>query len=268
MRTVLVFLVFLILPFCAAASGYDGVRARLRVSGADAPERLYSAAQVFTGKPYKGGTLEADGPESLVLNFEFLDCVTFIENSLALSLTVASGDGGIESFKKNLMMIRYRGGAIDGYASRLHYFSDWIIDNQRKGLVQEVTKHAGGYVSRKDIYFMSAHAASNPRLADPVVLESIRKDEKRLSAHSIYLIPKEEVKKAYPHIRQGDIIVFCSSIDGLDVSHVSIAYRTGSGIGIMHASIDAKAVVRENDLYEYMKTKSRIHAIRIVRVLR
>ena len=36
-------------------------------------------------------------------------------------------------FIYNLKRMRYRSGEINGYPSRLHYVSDWIVDNRFRG---------------------------------------------------------------------------------------------------------------------------------------
>ncbi|MFV1988088.1 MAG: N-acetylmuramoyl-L-alanine amidase-like domain-containing protein, partial [Gemmatimonadota bacterium] len=48
-------------------------------------------AESFVGTPYTPGTLEADGPEGLVINFREFDCVTFVENMLAMTRFIRDG---------------------------------------------------------------------------------------------------------------------------------------------------------------------------------
>ncbi len=71
-------------------------------------------------------SLEKDGDEQLVINLTGLDCTTFLENSLALARCIKKGTTSFEDYLEELQFIRYRDGVIDGYTSRLHYFSDWI----------------------------------------------------------------------------------------------------------------------------------------------
>ncbi len=85
----------------------------------------------FLGTPYVAHTLEMQ-PEQLVVNLREMDCTTFAENCLAISRTIKSGNPGFEQFTKELRNIRYRDGVINGYPSRLHYFSDWIYNNAKK----------------------------------------------------------------------------------------------------------------------------------------
>ncbi|KAA6304419.1 hypothetical protein EZS27_043932, partial [termite gut metagenome] len=66
--------------------------------------------------------------------------MTFVEYVLAMSLGPPQKKDieGVE-FRKYLRQIRYRDGRMEGYTSRLHYVSDWINDNIRKGLIEDVT---------------------------------------------------------------------------------------------------------------------------------
>ena len=99
-------------------------------------EIMARIGRTIVGMPYVPATLEVPGPERLVVNLREFDCVTFVENTLALARVVRSGQGGYDAFKRELLRIRYRGGKLEGYPSRLHYFSDWIADYQAKGIVR------------------------------------------------------------------------------------------------------------------------------------
>ncbi len=94
----------------------------------------------FLGTPYVARSLEQPGEEHLVVNLLGLDCVTFVENTLALSRCVKLEKQTFDDYRQQLQLIRYRGGIIDGYPSRLHYFSDWIDDNETKHVVTNISK--------------------------------------------------------------------------------------------------------------------------------
>lgn len=96
-----------------------------------------------------------------------LDCTTFVETVIALAHTAADGRTSWRDYLNMLESIRYRRGEIAGYPSRLHYVSDWILDNVSRGNVTEVTGSMPGveYVV-KTLDFMSSHRGSYPALAD------------------------------------------------------------------------------------------------------
>ena len=101
---------------------------------------LEKIGRSFIGSPYKAHTLETDGEESLIINLREFDCTTFVETCLALTTEFKMGGYTFDSYQYILKRIRYRNGYIDGYNSRLHYFTDWITDNSELGYVKDATK--------------------------------------------------------------------------------------------------------------------------------
>src|SRR4030042_4036082 len=124
----------------------------------------------FLGETYRAGTLERKGAEHLVVNLRKHDCFTFVENVVALAWFVTSRKESFDAFRRLLLKIRSRQGKVQGYPSRLHYFSDWIHDNQKKGLVRDVTADVGGRPLIKAITFMTTHPDIYPPLRNAVNL--------------------------------------------------------------------------------------------------
>ena len=96
---------------------------------------MVEAALYFRETPYVAGTLERTDEEELVVNLHELDCMTLVENCLALSRTMQLPSPNYNSFEQELRQIRYRKGFINGYTSRLHYTTDWIFDNVEKEII-------------------------------------------------------------------------------------------------------------------------------------
>ena len=128
----------------------------------DFGKTMVSIGKTFIGTPYVAKTLEVGETESLVVNLHGLDCTTFVENVLAFSLLLRKGASDFDAFTRTLENIRYKDGKLDGYASRLHYFSEWIANNQKKGLLKDITAEIGGEVITKNINFMSTHRQLYP----------------------------------------------------------------------------------------------------------
>lgn len=214
---------------------------------------MVEAALFFLGKPYVGGTLEVNDEEGLVVNLRELDCTTLVENCLAMSLTKRSSDESFEAFRENLQRIRYRKGVIDGYVSRLHYSSDWIVENEAAGYIRDVTKEIGGKPLPLDVYYMSANPGSYKRLTNhPEDIPAIREVEERINGREYYYIPKGEISRFEDKIRDGDLVYFVTSVKGLDIAHVGIAYRHNGELSFIHASSTAKRVIINPDsLYRY-----------------
>ena len=211
----------------------------------------------FLEKPYVDGTLDAGKSEHLVVNLRELDCVTFVENVIALAWCVESRRASFEGFRRLLQDIRYRQERLQGYASRLHYFSDWLHDNQKKGIVRDVTAEVGGRPYRKTINFMTTHTNLYPLLKKEANLRKMKSVERAISRRSLYHIPKKVVKTLKDRIIDGDIIAITTITEGLDVQHVGLAVRVKNRIHLLHASsAEGKVVLSKQTLYRYL-TESR-----------
>ncbi len=206
--------------------------------------------ETFLGTAYEPHTLEVEGPERLVVNLRALDCVTFVENVLALSRLARTAPVDLlgdsvrfrQAFQRELTALRYRGGRIGGYESRLHYFSEWLHDNESKGIVDHVTDQMGGRVDPEPIDFMSTHPEAYRQLADEGVLSVIAQIEARLGAVDRFFIPEGEIAERAHLIRTGDIIAATSTVPGLDVAHTGIAVWKDGVLRLLHAPLVGSSV--------------------------
>ena len=213
----------------------------------------------FVGTPYEPHTLELPGPERLVINLEVLDCVTFVENALVLARLAwaalpglaADADGFQAAYRDELTRLRYRGGVLDGYASRLHYFSVWIADNEASGLVDAISRELGGVADGSAIDFMSTHPDAYRQLADPDVVAGIARMEARLGSVERYYIPAAAIDEASNGIQDGDVIAATSTVEGLDIAHTGIALWQGGVLRLLHAPLVGSHVqISEGSLAE------------------
>ena len=232
-------------------------------------ESVAQIAQSFLGTEYAANTLEVPGPERLVIRLDAVDCVTFYEYSLAFARCVHQGIDTFDGFRREVQTLRYRGGVIDGYPSRLHYTSDYFYDNEQRGTLADKTAELGGVPLKKTIDFMSTHADSYPHLKDdPVNLASIRAVERAIRARTILYIPKARVEKIAPKILDGDILGITTSVPGLDCSHTGIAFRKTGVLHMLHAPHPGLRVqVTEAPLGEYLARVGKDTGIIVARPL-
>ena len=229
--------------------------------------RLLEIGRFFLGTPYASGTLEAEGPEHLVVNLRKFDCFTFVENAVALTRLLESKDRTLSRFERLLREIRYRGGRLRGYPSRLHYFSEWIYDNGKKGFVRDVTSAVGGKPVRMNIRFMTEHPDAYPALKDKNNMKRIRAVEKALSRRPLSVIPKKALRRLEGRIRDGDVIAIATSREGLDVQHVGLALSVGGRIHLLHASsVHGMVVVTRETLHRYLSRSRRRTGILVARL--
>ncbi|HDZ04582.1 hypothetical protein LCGC14_0079870 [marine sediment metagenome] len=218
-------------------------------------ETMVSIGKTFMKTPYVAKTLEIGDTETLVVNLQGLDCTTFVENVLAFSKLQRKKEGSFDAFIDNLEVIRYKDGELDGYASRLHYFSEWIANNAEKGLLKDITGEIGGAEITKDINFMSTHRDLYPFLADDVNYGKIKASENYLNNQAICVLAQDKIAENEHLIQSGDIIALATSINGLDVTHTGIATREKDGrIHLLHASTGSMEVeVSKLPLADYLK---------------
>jgi hypothetical protein len=230
----------------------------------------------FVGDPYIPGTLELAGPEGVVVNFEGFDCVTLVENAFALARFIKSyGPEVLESegqsrelYRGALREMRYRNARVAGYPSRLHYFSDWILDNEAKGLVQEITGELGGEMDYKAIDFMTTHPDAYRQMSDAATWRAIQETEDRLSGMGRPKLPEEEIPTWMSWIRNGDIIAATTTVDGLDVAHTGLALWQDSELHLLHAPLVGEVVeVSQRPLAERILRLEGQDGIRVVRPL-
>lgn len=229
------------------------------------------AADLLLNKPYAAATLEAE-QELLVINVDQLDCVTFVETCFALAKTIKSGSSSWRSFARNIENIRYRAGKRDGYASRLHYTTDWFNDNIYRHNISDVTTSIPCQRSlTKTLNFMTTHRNEYPALQVDSIYEKCRTLEMGFHSMRIPYIPKSAAaqKDVVEYLQDGDMISFLSKTDGLDSSHVALIRIVDGKPYMMHASLKAGKVIFEKEpLFNYFKyIKRDSPGFRVVRLL-
>jgi len=220
----------------------------------------------FQETPYVAATLENGIDEKLVIDLRQLDCTTFAESVLALARTVKLKRTDFESFANELEKIRYRDGIRNQYPSRLHYFSEWIQNNEKKGIISGVVNQ-NGVKCDKVISYMSVHPSDYPVLKEhPELIPAIAQQEKELSVKGFMYFPKNDITNLYRNLQHGDIVALTSSIDGIDVNHLGIIIMKGNEFHLLHASLGGKKVlVSESPISDFLKPASKNNGIIIAR---
>ena len=215
---------------------------------------ITSIGKTFLGTPYLEKTLEIGEKETLVVNLRGLDCTTFVENVLAFSLLFKENKNTFEDFANTLKTIRYRDGLLNGYSSRLHYFTEWIRNNNEKGLVKDITSELGGVEVQKSINFMGTHRDLYPFLADDTNFNTILEVESELVKETLCVLPQDRIEVVENKLENGDIIALATSIKGLDVTHTGFAIRQPNGrIHLLHASLSGEVMITKRPFVEYLK---------------
>jgi hypothetical protein len=254
-------------------------RERLAAAAAPIGEAAARVGELAVGTPYEAFTLEAylraggspSRTEPLTLSLTRFDCVSLVESCLAVARVAArSGAPTWEAFGREMERMRYRGGARAGYASRLHYFSEWMADGERRGLLRGLGAELGGEVDRRPLRFMTEHRKSYPALADDGVFRAIGGMERSLDAAPRRVVPTARIAEVSDRIRTGDVLAFATAIPGLDVTHSAFAYRDAAGVlRVLHAPLSGGVVeVTRSTLPEYVAAIRRSTGILVARPLR
>lgn len=238
-------------------------------SGITINETAVEIGKMFLKTAYVEKTLEVCGDqEQLVINLTGLDCTTFLETTVTLARLAKKGRFTFEDYEKELEFVRYRDGKLNGYTSRMHYFSDWIYNAGQRNIILDITREIGGVPYAKHPTFMSANTKYYPQLGNPEFVRQMKVYESEISRREYYYLPKETVADHLSGIRPGDLIAITIALANLDISHVGIAVEQNGRIHLMHASSDLKKVViSEKPLSDYLlgnKSQSGIMVCRLV----
>lgn len=230
-------------------------------------------ARKLKGIPYVAHTLEINKKEKLVINLRQLDCTTYVENVVALSMCMNEKKYTFKSFCDNLKKIRYRDDSQPHYTQRLHYFTDWIENNTKKGICKEIQSPAPPFTNtqRINVFYMSENPSKYKMLKEnPKYIPTIRKTEQNINQKTYKYIPKTEVKNTNTvrrTIQDGDIIATTTSLKGLDIQHIGFAIWHKDGLHMLNASsLHNKVVEEPMTLYNYLQKQKTMTGIRIIRL--
>ena len=232
-------------------------------------------ARKFLGKPYVGYTLDKDKEEGLVINTEQVDCTTFVENVVALTMCTRKKQTTFADFCRALVDVRYIGGEV-AYTARQHYFTIWLEDNIKDSIVSDISLPEPPMSAKRkpNVNYMTTHVASYAMLnAHREWLPQIKAMEEHVNAITFTYIPKEQLAKSMrykEYIQDGDIIGIVTTKAGLDISHVGFAVWHNDGLHLLHASPTKRIGVKVADdpktMYQDLKEQPSSVGIRVARI--
>lgn len=240
-------------------------------------ERTAAVGRALVNTPYVSHTLEIDDKiEAPSVNFKGMDCWTFFETSLSFArlLDLPEKERTPTALLGLIELDRYRNGVCTGeYLSRLHYLEDWASDNNRRGLVKDITGELGGVEYDNTCREMTILWRSYRYLrATPSLVPAMTREEKRIQELKTLYIPKSRVAAIESKLQNGDIIGIVSRDGGrLSTSHTGLAIRDSKGVlRFMHASSDRKKrrVLIDDRLSDYLAGNSGQAGILVCRPLR
>lgn len=242
-------------------------------SGLKTPNELVAFyAQKLLDTPYVAHTLEGDS-EMLTINIDQLDCTTFVETLYALTRTTLNSRYSWRDYAYNLENLRYRNGEMTDYSSRLHYISEWIVNNRSRGNLMEVTADipTADYMI-KNINFMTTHKDNYKSLKDdPAMVDKIRNFEVGYRNHRMPILKKQWLgnKKVKAALKSGDFVGLVTKIEGLDISHLGIVYKDENGeIYLLDASMSGgKVQLEKENMFDMLRHSKSNIGLRVFRIM-
>lgn len=221
-------------------------------------DRTVRLGLALVGTPYENFTLELDDRiEAPSVNMRGMDCWTLFEIALGTARAFSLSPRPTSTdLLKMIELDRYRGGKCTGrFDSRLHHLEDWIRDNKRRGLVEDITPKLPGatHVKRNMEYMGTKWKNFRQLKADRSLIPFFQKLERDLSRRGIYYVPKNRVKSIEKYLQNGDVICIVTNWHGTYTSHVGLAVKQPNGrVRFLHASRDERKVILDDTITDYL----------------
>lgn len=238
-------------------------------------EIILFIARHFINIPYVAHTLDRSDTESMVINLHQLDCTTFVENVVALSLCTFRHKHSYKDYVQMLMALRYRNGILS-YENRLHYYQWWVADNENMGFVKEISSPNPPFTAtqRLKINYMSTNVSYYEMLKlHPERVSALKLLENETNGTVVRYIPKSKLENSTllrATIHDGDIIAITTNKKNLDTTHLGIAVWHDDGLHLINASSlqkNGKKVVEATEtLQHYLLQRSYNPGIRVARI--
>jgi hypothetical protein len=189
-------------------------------------QRLDRISAALVGRPYDEGLLGGgpESPEEFRVDLSAFDCVTYIETVLAMARA-----GTTNEFVDTIRRIRYEDGAVDWFR-RNHYMIDWARNNEDAGFVENLT--AGRLMEEK-----TCTLGLIPGLTEKTT--------------TFGYLPTQALSDVKRTIGTGDLLLFVSTRQTLDVFHTGLVINREQGLLLRHATRTAGAVI-EQTLVEFI----------------
>jgi hypothetical protein len=197
--------------------------------------------------------------------------VSFIESTLAVARCGFRGEPTASCFEREIELSRYRGGIQRDYASRLHYFDEWIDDNEARHRVANLTKELGGEPFFRSYFYISSRVLPRTRLpaSDLARLtREVSRTESRLSEAPHVVLSREAAARALAGLPDGDLVAFVRDRPGLLVHHAGFVYRDRGKPRLLHASsYHGRVVLTREELTRYLLRRPERQGVIVARPL-
>jgi hypothetical protein len=207
--------------------------------------------------------------ETLRVELSRFECVTFIESSLAVARCGFRKEPTESCFERELVASRYRGGALSDYASRLHYFDDWIDDNEARKRLENLTPALGGEPLTRSYFHISSRVLPRSNVSKDslaALTREVAATESRLSRTPHMVLSRDRATRVLDQLEDGDLVAFVRERTGLLIHHAGFIYRAGGEPRLLHASsYHGRVVLTREDVASYLLRRPERQGIIVAR---
>jgi hypothetical protein len=220
-------------------------------------QRIEKVSAQASGTPYFLGPL-GEGPDAPydkkpLIDLKRVDCVTFCEQTLALSLSQ-----NYDEAVKVLQKIRYKAGEIKMECRNHYTMADWTVNN--RWLMKDITPELAGHqwltrtISHQNLFAAQKFAGIQVREPDRLM--------------KVAYIPETEIAAILPQLKSGDMGVLIQDQAGIFAAHTGFMIQKGGQWVFRNAtSIGLKQVVDTpmDEMITALKNSKRLIGMAFVR---
>lgn len=210
-------------------------------------DRCLAAARLLVDVP-GAMSVENDSLGTVMVNFHTFDNLDFLNAVMALAKAAPEHGADWKNYAAALENVSRRKGEEKGFASKLKYGSQWIVDNIYRGNVKDMTEYfEGGTFKTKTLDHFSRNRDKFPALADSTTYEEQRMVEMGFYSHRIPHIKKQTInnRNFVSLLRDGDIIFMLPNEDDYDIYELGIVELRDGIPHLIHLSHDQGKVVAD-----------------------
>jgi len=216
-------------------------------------------SEIAKDTPYQLGVLgqgaEGKYDKDPLINFKSVDCMTFCEQILALSISSTYD----EAFN-NLQKIRYKNGKKGLETRNHHVVADWLPNNS--WFLEDATMEVGVMFCKETTKIISHKKLFESQGYKNV--PNVQPDRKITTKY----IPKDKLIDIEKNLKSGDIGLFITDKPGIFTTHMGLIIKSNNNTVFRNASsIDKKVIdLPFNDLVKYLGTKKNNIGMKFLRV--
>ncbi|MDE6237641.1 MAG: DUF1460 domain-containing protein [Muribaculaceae bacterium] len=228
--------------------------------GGDPTRLVGKVAESFVGTPAEEVTME-DTTGDLNMRTDAFDDMSFLNTVVALArLSTSPGHKRINEYADELRNITYRRGNEDGFASKMVYVSDWIVDNKSRNNVTELTENYSDQFRTKSLEKVTRERSRYAALKDSAAYEAQKMVEMGYRTHKIPHLKREYAayKDVKDNLKDGDIVIILSPEPSTDALEIGVLREREDGFHLIHPSKTEGKVVEEPEVLDrYLKRNAK-----------